>query len=143
MTKRGDEREKMSVLSMVGFDGGVLGAYPIYGSFKRLQFNYGMRQYFIPLIPHDSFLVMDNASIHNERDLVNMLAPRNITLVKLPPYSYDFNAIELVFGTAKVYVRRWPELLRANMPFAIVNAFSQVSAVSVQNCYRKCWQVLS
>ena len=55
MTKRGNEREKMSVLSMVGFDGGVLGAYPIYGSFNRLQFNYGMRQYFIPLIPHDSF----------------------------------------------------------------------------------------
>lgn len=74
---------------------------------------------------------MDNASIHNGRDLRNILAPRNIALVKLPLYSYDFNAIELVFGTVKMYVERWPELLRAKMPFAIVNAFSQVSAWSV------------
>lgn len=142
VTNRGDEREKMSVLSMVGYDGGVLGAYPVYGSFNRVQFNYGMAHYFVPLIPNDSFLVMDNASIHNELDLLNMLAPKNITLVKLPPYSYDFNPIELVFGVVKVYVRRWPELLRANMPFAIVNAFSQVFINSVQNCYHKCWQVL-
>ena len=123
VTNRGDEREKMSVLSVIGFDSGVLGAYPIRESFNRVQFNYGMSQYFIPLIPRDSFLVMDNASIHNERDLRNMLAPRNITLVKLPPYSYDFNPIEFVFGNAKAYVKRWPELLRVNMPFAIVNAF--------------------
>ena len=142
VTNRGDEREKMSVLSVIGFDSGVLGAYPIHGSFNRVQFNYGMSQYFIPLIPRDSFLVMDNAFIHNERDLRNMLAPRNITLVKLPPYSYDFNPIEFVFGNAKAYVKRWPELLRVNMPFAIVNAFSQVSVRSVQSFYRKCWQVL-
>lgn len=143
VTKRGDEREKMSVLSVIGHNEGVLGAYPIYGSFNRLQFNYGMTQYFVPLMARDSFLVMDNASIHNERDLRNILAPKNITLVKLPPYSYDFNPIELVFGSAKMYVRRWPELLRASMPFAIVNAFSQVSLHSVQNFYRKCWQVQS
>ena len=43
----------------------VLGAYPIHGSFNRVQFNY----YFLPLIERDSFLVMDNASIHNEREL--------------------------------------------------------------------------
>lgn len=102
-----------------------------------------MTQYFFPLMERDSFLVMDNASICNERDLRNILAPKNIPLAKLPPYSYDFNLIELVFGSAKMYVRRWPELLRASMPFAIVNAFSQVSLHSVQNFYRKCWQVQS
>lgn len=85
---------------------------------------------------------MDNASIHNDRYLVNILAPKNITLVKLPPYSYDFNPTELVFGSVKMYVRRWPELLRVNMPFAIVNAFLQVPVRSVQKCYRNCWQVM-
>ena len=99
--------------------------------------------YFLPLIERDSFLVLDNASIHNERELRIILAGKNITLVKLPPYSYDFNPIELVFGITKGYVRRWPELLRANVPFATVNAFSQVSVNSVRNCYRKCWQVLT
>ena len=99
--------------------------------------------YFLPLTERDSFLVMDNVSIHTERELRIILASKNITLVKLPPYSYDFNPIELVFGITKGYVTRWPELLRANVPFAIVNAFSQVSVNSVRNCYRKFWQVLT
>ena len=99
--------------------------------------------YFLSLNERDSFLVMDNVSIHNERQLRIILAAKNITLVKLPPYSYDFNPIELVFGITKGYVRRWPELLGANVPFAIVNVFCQVSINSVTNCYRKCWQVLT
>ena len=143
ISNRGDEREKMSVLSVICYNHGVLGAYPIHGSFNRVQFNYGIIHYFLPLIERDSFLVMDNASIHNERELRIILAAKNITLVKLPPYSYDFNPIELVFGITKGYVRRWPELLRVNVPFAILNAFSQVSVNSVRNFYRKCWQVLA
>ena len=50
VTKCGDEREKMSVLSVIGYNKGILGTYPIYGSFHRLQFNYGMTQYFVPLM---------------------------------------------------------------------------------------------
>ena len=57
--------------------------------------------YFLPLIERDSFLVMDNASIHNERELRIILVAKNIPLVKLPPYSYDFNPIETL-GFQKV-----------------------------------------
>ena len=42
------------------------------------------------------------------------------------PYSTTF-IFFLVFGIAKAYLRRWHELLRANMPFTIANAFTQVS----------------
>ena len=70
----------MSVLSVIAYNSRIIGVYPIHRSFIRLQFNYGMTQYFVPLIPRDSLLVMDNASIDNERDLINILAPKNITL---------------------------------------------------------------
>ena len=87
ISNRGDEREKMSVLSVIRCNHGILGAYPIHGSFNRDNFNYDVTQYFLRLIERDSFLVMDNASIHNERELRNILASKNITLVKLRPYS--------------------------------------------------------
>ena len=51
IANRADAREKMSVLSVVGYDAGVLDAYPIYGSFNRIQFNDGMKQHFVHLIP--------------------------------------------------------------------------------------------
>ena len=97
ITAKGDTREKMSVLVLVGFDGGVLSVYPNYGSFNRVSFNNGFAQFLLPLIPR---VVMDNASIHNEQDLINFLTPMNSTLVKLPTYSYDLNPVEMVNGVA-------------------------------------------
>ena len=131
---RCNKREKMSVSSVICYNHGVLRANPIHGSFNRVQFNYGVTQYFLSLIEHDSFLVMDNASIYNEQELRNILAPKNITLAKLPPYSYNLNPLEFVLGIIKAYARRWPDLVRPN-------SFSQMSVNSVMNCYRKCWQV--
>ena len=46
---------------------------------------------------------MDNASIHSDDRKGQILAQKNITLVKLPPYSYDLNPIEVVFGLGKAY----------------------------------------
>ncbi|XP_028516682.1 uncharacterized protein LOC110245097 [Exaiptasia diaphana] len=135
--RKGDARVKMSVLAIIGFDGGVLGAYPIHGNFNRIRFNFVLAQFLLALVPPGSFIVMDNASIHNEQDLVQLLLPRNLTLVKLPTYSYDLNPIEMVNEVAKTCARRTPGLLRNNMPFAIVNAFSQVTRHAVQNFYRK------
>ena len=134
LPNRCNKREKMSVSSVICYNHGVLRANPIHGTFNRVQFNYGVTRYFLSLIEQDSFLVMDKASIYNEQELRNILAPKNITLAKLPPYSYNLNPIEFVLGIIKAYVRRWPDLVRAN-------AFSQLSLNSVMNCYRKCWQV--
>ena len=53
--------------------------------------------------PSRIFTVMDNASIHNDDRLAHILAQRNITLVKLPPYSFDLNPMEMVFSLAKIY----------------------------------------
>ena len=49
---------------------------------------------------------MDNASIHNDDRRAQILAQKNITMVKLPPYSYDLNPIEMVFGLVKAYSLR-------------------------------------
>ena len=43
------------------------------------------------VLPHNCYLVMDNVSIHNDDRLAQILAQKSVTLVKLPPYSYDLN----------------------------------------------------
>ncbi|KXJ24533.1 hypothetical protein AC249_AIPGENE9625 [Exaiptasia diaphana] len=141
VTPKGDAREKMSVLVLVGYNDGVLSVYPNYGSFNRLSFNYGLQNFLLPLIPPHSYVVMDNASIHNEQDIINILTPINSTLVKLPTYSPDLNPVEMVNGVAKVFCKRNQGLLRQNMPFAIVHSFSQVPSQAVQRFYRKSWQI--
>ena len=66
-------------------------------------FEQAMEHIVLPVLPHNCYLVMDNASIHSHDRLAQILAQKNITLVKLPPYCYDLNPIEMVFGLAKAF----------------------------------------
>jgi len=62
-------------------------------------------------LPHNVFLVADNASVHDEVAISLILSTKNITLVKLPAYSYDLNHIEMVFAQEKAIARFSPGAL--------------------------------
>jgi transposase len=51
-------------------------------------------------------IVLDNASFHKRKDILAQIATEmpNIRLEFLPPYSPDFNLIELVWHSAKEYI---------------------------------------
>jgi transposase len=56
--------------------------------------------------PHPrSVLVLDNAPTHSHIIVADECAKCGIVCIFLPPYSYDFSPIELVFHEAKEYVR--------------------------------------
>jgi len=74
--------------------------------------------------------------------LARILAIKNITLVKLPAYSYDLNPIEMAFGLAKSISRQNPGALQENMMLAIVNAFLGINVQTVRRYYRKAWKIL-
>ena len=79
-----------------------------------------MEHIILPVLPNNCYVVMDNASIHNDDRLAQILAQKNITLVKLPPYSYDLNPIEMVFGL--VYSLRHKDI--DNKAVQILTCFS-------------------
>ena len=86
---------------------------------------------------------MDNASIHNNNVISIILARKNITLVKLRPYSYDLNSIEFVFGLAKSFPRRNPGYLSDDMVQAIADVFFMVTPHQVKQFYRKSWALIN
>ena len=133
--------QKWSVLGAVGFNQGLIHAVPIPCNYNRVLFNNVLDRHILPLLPYNCYVVMDNASIHNDNDISIIMARKNITLVKLPPYSYDLNPIELVFGLAKSFSRRNPGYLSDDMVQAIADAFSMVTPHQVQQFYRKSWAV--
>ena len=53
-----------------------------------------------------SVIVMDNARIHHDGELVTLLEGLGCRVVFLPPYSPDFNPIETAFSTVKSWIRR-------------------------------------
>ena len=133
-------REKGSRAVCV-FTEGVMQAIPFAGTLTAELVTEIIENEVLPLLPHNSFLVADNASIHNEVALCCILARKNITLVKLPTYSYDLNPIELVFGLVKAIARFSPGFLRTNPMLAIINAFEQVRPINIRNLYKRSWGV--
>jgi hypothetical protein len=48
-----------------------------------------------------SVIVMDNAPVHNKKEIRKILKKDGHVLLPLPPYSPDYNPIEQTFGTLK------------------------------------------
>ena len=53
-----------------------------------------------------SVIVMDNAQVHLKLLIDAECLQRNILILYLPPYSFDFNPIELCFNAAKMKLQR-------------------------------------
>ena len=132
---------KCSVLGLCGYTEGFMQAIPVVGNFDTLIINHVTENQLLPLLPRDCFLICDNASIHNETDLARILSLKNITLVKLPAYSYDLNPIEMAFGLAKAKARQTPGALEENILIAVIDAFLSIPAQSIRNFYRKSWKI--
>lgn len=126
-----------SVLGVIGYREGVMSAIPIDGNYNTLLVNEVIQYQVLPLLPPNCYLVADNASIHNDVQLANILSQKNITLVKLPAYSYDLNPIEMVFGLAKAMARKTPGALTNNPLMASIDSFVNISALSVRKYYRR------
>jgi hypothetical protein len=131
-----------SVLAVVGYREGVMTAIPIEGNYNTLLVNDVIVNQVLPLLPMNCYLVADNASIHNDAQLANILLIKNITLVKLPAYSYDLNPIEMEFALAKSMAQKTPGALKANALLSTVNAFIQISPVTVRKHYRRAWRII-
>jgi len=73
---------------------------------KKEDFIQFLRDLFLKLNPAKNFLlIMDNASIHRSNLVKYFVKDCGVEIVFLPPYSPDYNAIELAFGTIKSKVR--------------------------------------
>jgi hypothetical protein len=69
-----------------------------------------------PFPEPQSVLILDNASIHLKMAVVTACQLRGVLCFYLPPYSYHYSAIELLFHCAKEYIRNKYGVVRANSP---------------------------
>lgn len=101
----------------------VVSSFSICGTQSVSMFNHGIKaQNFLHALEHDilpitnpypginSVILLDNASNHERNGIRNLCDDWGVVVVFLPPYSYDFNPIELSFHLAKDYIRsKWGE----------------------------------
>jgi len=76
-----------------------------------------------------SVLVLDNARIHHDEDLIEYIEAFGGRVEFLPPYSPDFNPIETCFSVIKSFLKRYRDFVYScNDPrYPILTACSHIT----------------
>ena len=87
-----------------------------------------------------SIAILDNCSIHHVSPVIQLFRDAGILVLFLPPYSPDYNPIELVFSKVKYYLKEHDEGLQAvDSPNSIIlSAFSSVTTPDCNNYVHHC-----
>jgi len=84
-----------------------------------------------------SVIIMDNARIHHQQGLINLLEGYGVKVEFLPPYSPDFNPIEEAFAAVKTWVRRNNEYIESieDPELPLIEACGQIGADEAQGYF--------
>jgi len=108
---------RYSILPALSLDG-ILAVDIIEGSFTTARFARfvdGLLNRMNPFPGLNSVIIMDNCRIHKSDVIVDMIHERGMRCEFLPPYSPDYNPIELAFSAIKAHIRRNGHAIRAAM----------------------------
>jgi len=101
-----------------------------------------VEQVLAPELRPGDIVVMDNLSSHKGRRVREVIEARGAELLFLPPYSPDFNPIEMVFSKIKQTLRglacRTMDHLWSSMP----SVLDLVSPDDASNCFTHCGYTL-
>jgi len=86
----------------------------------------------------NSVLIMDNARIHHNANLISLLEELGCHVVFLPPYSPDYNPIETAFSFIKSWIKRNHDFIEfCNDPiYALLVACSQITPQMAQSFFK-------
>jgi transposase len=85
-----------------------------------------------------SVIIMDNASIHKGGRIEDLITQAGCTLLYLPPYSPDFNPIELAWAFVKKLIRREGPRDDASRQSALTKALALIPDTLGAACFRHC-----
>lgn len=94
-----------------------------------------------PYPERHSVIVLDNARIHHNSDWIDMVKSVGGYVEFLPPYSPDFNPIELAFSTIKAYLKKHNEQIEMHDDYdeyCLSVACAQISANKAIGFFKHC-----
>jgi len=119
----------------------------VQGSFSASMFFFFVRDTLLPRCnpypARNSVLVMDNAQIHRHPLIRETIEAAGCKLVMLPPYSPDFNPIELAFGVVKRWITRHhlefaEAIVEGEMHLFFSFALSTITEKQAEGFFRHC-----
>lgn len=97
-----------------------------------------VEQVLIPTLRKGDVVVMDNLSAHKRPRIQQMIEQAGASLLYLPPYSPDFNPIEMIWSKVKRLLRTIAARTVDALHDAFGHAFAAVTPADIRGCFRHC-----
>ena len=91
-----------------------------------------------PTLSAGDVVVLDNCAIHKGEDLAEIVGRYGARLLYLPPYSPDFNPIELAFSKLKTWLRTAKARTRDALEEALLAAAAWITEQDAKNWFDHC-----
>jgi transposase len=122
---------------------GIIFHYSFQGYLNKLFFIFILKIFIIPIFSNtNKCLIMDNCSSHHNDDVENLLKENNVKYLFLPPYSPEYNPIELAWSKFKNFIKKTKSRCEFYLWLSINCAIKSISLEDIRgyfnhvnNCY--------
>jgi len=97
-----------------------------------------LREELVPLLKPGQVLVLDNLSVHKSPKVDALVEAAGARVLRLPPYSPDYNPIEMAISKVKSLLRREAKREAKALTDAIDAALKSVTGEDAANFIRHC-----
>jgi transposase len=95
-------------------------------------------QVLVPTLRRGNIVVMDNLGVHKVAGVKEAIEAVGASILYLPPYSYDFNPIELAWSKLKEHLRSAEARNREDLDEAIAAGMDQITQKDARGWFRHC-----
>lgn len=108
------------------------------GSLNKQTFKYFMEDLLLPQLKRGMIVGMDNLSVHKNSFDLSLFRKKGVEIKYLPPYSPDFNPIELVWSPVKSLIRKSRPRTFDEIWNDINEALWRITSHTLSGCYKTC-----
>lgn len=117
---------------------GVQAAWILEGAMDGAAFDVYVAQVLAPTLRRGDLVLIDNLSLHKGPHVRQLIEAKGARLEFLPPYSPDFNPIELCWSKVKTALRAAKARTFESLLEALADAFKSVSLCDIEAWFAHC-----
>jgi transposase len=129
--------ERKSILSTMRLNGAMC-PLMFSGTLNQHIFAEYIKTCLLPTLSPEDVLLLDNSSVHRSKLVLDTLEECGIKYLFLPPYSPDFNPIELLWAFMKAALRKLKARTHEKLESAINLVFDSVQSEFIANWFSHC-----
>jgi len=129
--------EKTSVISSIRLSG-EQAPFMFKGSLNGEMFSAYVREILAPTLKTGDIVILDNLSAHKVKGALDPIYKIGATVLFLPPYSPDYNPIELCWAKMKALLRKLKPRCIEALLMAMKSALDYITDSDIVGWFRHC-----